>query len=48
MEARARNYTIIEGNLYKKGVVQPLQKTYLKMKARNSYAKYTKGCMAPT
>jgi hypothetical protein len=26
MEARARNYTIIEGNLYKKGVVQPLLK----------------------
>jgi len=24
MEARARNYTIIDGNLYKKGVVQPL------------------------
>jgi hypothetical protein len=26
MEARARNYTIIEENLYKKGVVQPLLK----------------------
>jgi len=26
MEARARNYTIIDGNLYKKGVVQPLLK----------------------
>jgi hypothetical protein len=26
MAARARNYTIIDGNLYKKGVVQPLLK----------------------
>ena len=26
MEVRARNYTIIDGNLYKKGVVQPLLK----------------------
>jgi len=34
MEARARNYTVIDGNLYKKGVVQPLLKCISQTKGR--------------
>jgi len=34
MEAKARNYTIIDGILYKKGVVQPLLKCISQNKGR--------------
>jgi hypothetical protein len=41
MIARARSYTMIDGTLYKKGVVQPLLKCTSQSKGRGSYKKYT-------
>jgi hypothetical protein len=45
MVARARSYTMIEGTLYKKGIVQPLLKCISQSEARNSYKKYTQKSM---
>jgi hypothetical protein len=43
MEARARNYTIIDGNLYKKEVVQPLLKCISQTKGRELLHEIHKG-----
>ena len=40
MAARARNYTLIEGILYKKGLSNRYSSAYLKAKAKTFYKKF--------